>query len=89
MRQEPANTVFYLATDSEEEKRQLKQLFGQRLHCADQQAERGTLQGMEDALTEMYLLAGTSRILGSAASTYSMTAATIGHIPLEIITKCP
>lgn len=85
MRQEPDDTVFYLATDSEDEKRQLRQVFGERLHFAERQAERGTLQGMEDALIEMYLLARTSRILGSAASTYSMTAAAIGRIPLEVI----
>ncbi|MCR4919944.1 MAG: hypothetical protein K5928_09085 [Prevotella sp.] len=85
MRQEPDDTVFYIATDSEEEKRELRQLFGSRLHCAERQAERGTLQGMEDALVEMYLLSRTRRILGSAASTYSMTAAAIGRTPLEII----
>jgi hypothetical protein len=85
MRQEPSDTVFYLATDSEDEKRQLSQIFGPRLQYAPRQAERGTLQGMEDALVEMYLLARTRRILGSAASTYSMTAAAIGRVPLEIL----
>jgi hypothetical protein len=40
---------------------------------------------MENALVEMYSLAATSRIIGTVASTYSMTAAAIGKIQLEVL----
>lgn len=85
MRQEPADRQFYLATDSEDVKRQLRDQFGKRILTAPFKAERGNRAGMENALVEMYLLASTSRIIGTAASTYSMTAATIGGIPIEIL----
>ena len=85
MRQESADTVFYLATDSEAEKATLRGIFGPRIVTSESRAERGTLQGMRDAVIEMYLLSRTRRILGSAASTYSRTAASIGRIPLEIM----
>jgi len=85
MRQESPNTTFYLATDSEDEKRTMLSLFEGRLHVLPRKAKRDSLQGMEDALIEMYVLSRTNLIIGSVSSTYSMTAAAIGRIPLEII----
>ena len=40
---------------------------------------------LDNALVEMYSLAATSRIIGTVASTYSMTAAAIGKIQLEVL----
>ena len=87
MSQEPADTIFYLATDSEEVKMQMRRRFGERVQTLHRQAERGTLQGMQDALVELYLLARCRHILGSAGSTFSMTAASIGRVSLEILCR--
>ena len=87
MQQEPSDTMFYLATDSEEVKKELRDVFGNRIVTSPDKAMRGNLKGMENALVEMYLLAATRQILGSFNSTYSMTAASIGRIPIEIIEK--
>ena len=87
MKQEPETTTFYLASDSEEVKRELQEVFGNRLITSPNEAERGSVEGMQDALVEMHLLAATRRILGSSCSTYSITAADIGEISLEIIEK--
>ena len=87
MKQEPDTTAFYLATDAEEVKTEMREIFGDRIIASPNKAMRGNLEGMEDALVEMYLLAATQRILGSSCSTYSMTAAAIGRTPLEMIEK--
>lgn len=87
MRQEPATTHFYVATDDEGVKQQLRQEFPGRVATLPRQAERGSLQGMEDGLVEMYVLSRCRRILGSAFSTYSMTAAAMGRVPLETIKR--
>lgn len=62
---------FYLATDSEEVKRQLNQLFPGRIVCSSQPASRQTLQGMRDAVAEMFILSRTSYFLGSYYSSFS------------------
>lgn len=87
MRMEAADTHFYVATDDENVKLQLRRDFPHRVHTLPRKAERGSLQGMEDAVVELYTLARCRRILGSSCSTYSMTAASIGDIPLETIER--
>lgn len=87
MRQESADTHFYVATDDEGVKQLLRQEFPNRVSCLPRQAERGSLRGMEDALVEMYLLSRCRHLIGSSCSTYSMTAAAIGRIPLETIER--
>lgn len=87
MKKESPTTKFYLATDSEEVKEEMRGIFGDRIITSPNKAVRGNLEGMEDALVEMYLLAATQHILGSSCSTYSMTAAAIGRTPLEMIEK--
>ena len=78
---------FYVATDSEEEKLLLRQRFGERVLTSPRKADRGSLQGMQDALVELYTLSRTCGIMGSAHSSYSETAAQIGRIPCELLTK--
>lgn len=77
-------SLFYLATDSEEDKQRLKEMFKERLITSGKQAERNSLAGMEDALVELYALSKTAKIIGSAKSSYSETAAQISDIPYEI-----
>lgn len=80
-------TKFYLATDSEEDKESLRKVFGERIITSPREADRGSLQGMEDALIELYTLSKASRIIGSFRSTYSEAAALIGKIPCEVMIK--
>lgn len=87
MRREPADTQFYVASDDEGVKAQLRREFSGRVTTLPRQAERGTLAGMEDGVVEMYVLARCRRLLGSSCSTYSMTAASLGRTPLEIIER--
>lgn len=83
------DTVFYLATDSEEDKKQLKERFGERIVASPRKADRGSVEGMQDALVELYILSRTGRILGSMQSSYSETAAQISGITCELLKKRP
>jgi len=78
---------FYLASDSEEDKRILTATFGSRIMTSDKPADRNSVSGMQDALIEMYTLAQTTKILGSAKSSYSETAAQISGIDCVILKK--
>lgn len=87
MKAEPADTIFYLASDSEEDKQLMKDVFGKRLITSDRQAERGTTEGMKDAVTEMFLLSKTQHILGSYYSSFSLIASYISGKKLEIVKR--
>ena len=82
-----ADTTFYLATDSEEDKALITARFGDRVFCSPHRADRNSLEGMREALIELYLLSHTRQVLGSVHSSYSETAAQIGHIPYELLQK--
>lgn len=77
---------FYVASDDLHEKRQLKDLFGDRICTTFEPVRRDNEQGIKDAVVELYTLASTQKIYGSASSTYSMLAADIGKISLDIVT---
>lgn len=78
---------FYLATDSEEEKKRLKSIFGQRIITSPRAADRNSIMGMQDALAELYILSHTQQIIGSMQSSYSETAAQISGIHCELLKK--
>ncbi len=78
---------FYLASDSEEDKRILCSAFGNRIRTSDKAADRNSVNGMQDALIEMYTLARTKKILGSAQSSYSETAAQLFGIDCVILKR--
>ena len=78
---------FYLATDSEDEKKRLKEIFGERILTLPRAADRNSIAGMQDALVELYVLSRTRKILGSMQSSYSETAAQISNIRCELLTK--
>lgn len=78
---------FYLATDSEEEKKRLKAIFGERVITSPRAADRNSIGGMQDALAELYILSRTNKILGSIQSSYSETAAQISGIHCELLKK--
>jgi len=81
------NCQFYVATDSEEEKKRLKDIFGKRILSFPRAADRNSISGMQDALVELYVLSHTQKILGSMQSSYSETAAQISNIRCERLTK--
>lgn len=76
---------FYLATDSQEDKKVLLSTFGERITTSDKVAERNSTSGMQEALVEMYMLAQTRKIFGSAWSSYSTTAAQLNGIDCVIL----
>lgn len=79
------NTMFYLATDSEEEKKRLTAIFTDRIITSPYKADRDSVQGKKNALVELYILAATRKIMGSAKSSFSLIASKIGHNPLELV----
>lgn len=78
---------FYLATDSEEEKRQLKKRFGNRIVTYDCKLSRSSLEGMQAGVAELWALSRTARIIGSHRSTYSQLAAELSGIECHMIRK--
>lgn len=73
---------FFVASDSKQDKQYLKQIFGERVITYDAQLSRNNIQGMQDAVVELYLLGAGNNIIGSSGSTYSRQAAMLHNIPL-------
>lgn len=78
---------FYLATDSEEVKENFKNTFGDSIRYGERKTSRDTLEGIRDALIEMYILAGCDAIYGSYFSSFSEAAAIIGDTKLYVVRK--
>lgn len=78
---------FYLASDSEEDKRVLRAHFGDKILSSSKAADRTSVRGMQEAMIEMYTLAQTKKIIGSAQSSYSETAAQLKGIECVILKK--
>ncbi|WP_293709241.1 hypothetical protein [uncultured Parabacteroides sp.] len=76
---------FYVASDSKEEKEKLKKIFFDRIYFLDCVQKRDSLEGITDAIIELYLLSSTKKIYGSFASTYSTLAADISKIDCTIL----
>ena len=76
---------FYVASDSKEEKEKLKNIFLDRIYFLDCVQKRDSLEGITDAIIELYLLSSTKKIYGSFASTYSTLAADISKIDCTIL----
>ncbi len=74
---------FYLATDSMDVKENFLRQFGGRIITAPGMVSRTSIEGIQDALVELYALSRTQKILGSYWSSYSTTAAQLGNIPLQ------
>lgn len=76
---------FFLATDDAAVKQMLEKRFPHRIITRHVPAERNTLQGMQDALVDLWCLAGTHKLLGSYWSSFTDMAAEIGKMPLVIV----
>ena len=75
---------FYLATDSEEVKNELKEKYGNKIMSMPMSLTRNTLQGMQDAIVDLYCLGSTKRIIGCTNSTYSLMASRLFNIELSL-----
>lgn len=74
-----AQTRFYVATDDEPTKAHLRRIFGsRRIMTSPGAATRDSVEGIREALVEMYALAATRRIYGSAHSSFSIVACRLG-----------
>ena len=79
-----AQVRFYLATDDEIIKQEFTRKYGSRVITIPLCLKRSSLQGMKDAVVDLYCLASTSKIYGSSASTYSLLAGRIYGIPVIV-----
>ena len=77
-----ADLKIFLATDSEDVKREMREEFGNRIITAGEEAFRGNVDGIRGGLADMYTLARTQCIYGSAGSSFSEMASYIGGKPL-------
>lgn len=69
---------FYLASDDEKVKSFFTERYGaERIITKKWKLERNSLEGMKDAVAELWCLASTSKIIGSTNSTYSSMASHI------------
>ena len=81
------DTRIFLATDDETTKTALKAEFGDRIITSPKPAARNSIAGIRGGVAELWMLASTSTIYGSAGSSYSIMAAKIGDNNLEILSK--
>lgn len=79
------NIHFYVASDSLNEKLELKKQYGDRIIMSLKEVQRNNKDGIIDALIELYILSRTCKIYGSAHSSFSSLAAGIGGVELEIV----
>lgn len=78
---------FYLATDDEPTKELMRDRYGASVMSSASKAERGTVEGIKDAVAEMFTLAGCTRIYGTADSSFSVIASRIGDIQLTVLER--
>ena len=79
----------YLATDSDDVKKEMRDVFGERIITSCETAERGNTEGIRGGVAEMWTLSRTRRIYGSAGSSFSTMAASIGGNELIILSNQP
>lgn len=78
---------FYLATDDEEVRKRLVNLFPGRVYFQMGSPTRTTREGMEAAVVDLFVLSRTQRLIGSYWSSFTDTAAELSSIPLTIAQK--
>ena len=76
------DTKVFLATDSQDVKKEMRSRYGQRIITVDDEADRGSVEGIRGGLVDLYTLSSTSRVYGSLGSTYVVMAADLGGIEM-------
>lgn len=79
------DTKLFLASDSTEVKDIFKKRYGNRLITNTKKTSRDSASGISDGITDMWSLASTKKIYGSCQSTFSIAAAQIGSVPIDIL----
>jgi hypothetical protein len=74
-----------LATDDAQEEKLLKNRYGSRIITHQKVLDRSSLQGIKDAMVDLYTLSATDAIWGSYWSSFSDMAATIGNKKKEVV----
>lgn len=77
---------FFLATDSEIDKALLKKKFGSRIITSEDATNRNTMEGIQQAVVDLYALSRTNKIFGSFYSSFSEIAARLGTCELKTLT---
>lgn len=72
-----SDSTFFLATDDPQVKENYRLRYGTKVITNDFDLSRTTLEGMKNAVIDLWCLGACKYILGSAASTYSSCAAKI------------
>ena len=79
------DTKVFLATDSTEVKKEFIAAFGSRIITPQEEACRDSISGIRGGVIDLWTLASTQKIYGSAGSSFSPMAASIGGVALEIM----
>ena len=82
-----SDSLFYLASDDADTIARFQKRFGDCILTRPKTFGRTSVQGIQDAIIEMWILSKTKKIFGSFYSSYSGMAAKIGNINLEILKK--
>lgn len=86
VRDKNTSTRFYIASDSVEEKENMKSKFGDSIIIQPVSSyARDTKEGIVESAVELYNLSCCSQIIGSFTSTFSEMAAKLGHSILKIL----
>lgn len=78
---------FYLATDDQPTKQLMTERYGNAVMLSPSEAERGTVEGIKDAVVEMFTLARCRAIYGTADSSFSVIASRIGGVRLTVLER--
>ena len=79
------DTVFYVATDDKKEEENLRNLFpGKIISNQNRNLSRDSVEGIQDAMLDLYSLAATHKIIGSFFSSFTDIAADMNGIPKVI-----
>ena len=79
------NVRFFVASDSDEVKHELLDRFRDRIITVFESCDRNSRQGIENGLTDLYLLSRTCKIYGCVGSSFTEVAALIGNIELIVL----
>jgi hypothetical protein len=79
------DTKVFLATDSTDVKKEFIAAFGSRIITPQEDACRDSISGIRGGIIDLWTLASTQKMYGSAGSSFSPMAASIGGVPLEIM----
>lgn len=83
--EENPDTVFYLATDDFSEEEVLRERFpGKIVSYQERNLSRDSVEGIQDAMVDLYCLASTRKIIGSFFSSFTDIAADMQGIPKVI-----